>query len=989
MERGYTNDLVQQIEQIFLNIVQEDEPEIADFVRELVAVQEMTSRKRRMDLYDVLDQKLTQMYEDPSKTMRTRLKTHEIIAKMADLSRTVRKIAASHILEYHASNGDYTSDRYECVFADFASLSPDNVRTVKEARVQTLVQENARVCFSVTAHPTNPTTVEFVRAAIEVDKILSSNNATQNQLEDALRDYAKVPLVGSKKSIEEEVYETLAVFDQVYDALPEIHAELEDNLKKYKYDRVNIPKKMVYFSMWAAGDGDGNENATQESLRHAISINRNHINTRYLFDLQQIRDGLKAQGGAIDSIQIVDNIIDYISVNNQKNINYNTKYIISQIQELSLLLIDDEMKQLMADFMIRMYSFGAIGPHIDIRHNAEDIMITLAVLLENVGVIGEGRFFASAEEFLLDATRADDEPRKGLISACFNDVNISKEAGYFTRGTLFSENEQWKEIANRVFGRLREVAKNEGVSDKLIIAEAQSATHGLAALLLLQLAGVDIVHHPKMDIVPLFESRDDLEQAASIIQEMMSVEIFRKYTQKRGVIKPMIAKSDTQRRSGSGIKWIQERTIAELHKLQKKYDLPVSIFHGGGIELQRGGGRVTELSRITAEALLGIGIDHMGVPDTTIQGHQGRLFFASTEGVKNFVGFSIAQQLYNSALLAGDVKPVNMPKKRPHIENAERDFFACAISSYEKKWFKNQDIIDLAQHVFPWLAVKVSNVSSRSSMRGAKQADNQKQTFATLMGFVEGDDAYNHKLIDPFGQRAITFDRLMAHSGTSLSFILGLEEAFDLIKDQHINYVETLHAVYEGSKVFRDLVRNTAIILKIMDFDHAWSLLGWHRPSYDELLKMTSDKQNSPTDVNHMAEIEMMAHKVENFIYLTLNKEVATGNILGDALASTWPELSAQMESRSRQVEFSKMQLAKITRYINHHRDELLTGEKVELLRLCYVAEDIGFNTPSGVGLTQTDKRRGLPTMFSEKGVEHLIEKPKLLASFRLSDQGS
>lgn len=985
-ELSYTDRYVNALLDVYLEIVAEQQPRIKSCVVELREIMDVSSRPRREELYTVLRARYMGRESSENDAVQYN-RLHETLAKMMELSRIARKHAARDIMKAHVAQGHGSADHYDTSFSVFTGYTPDNQRRVRMADMQELLTRYGHVHFSITAHPTNPTTVEFVRICVELDSLLSLPHVTREELLDCLRDFRDVPMIGEKKTVADEVQETLVVFDKIYDAVPNIHHELRDKLHAYGYDKVNLPHKIVHMSMWAAGDGDGNDNTTAAALKQAFISNQNHLITRYLFDLQSIETGMIKAHESLASLRIIRNIITYLDVNNAKNIFCNVKYMISQLQELEFLVASDNVQEAIDALKQRVYSFGCHGSMIDIRHHARDVMQTLAVLLENVGELSlQGR--ESVHDMFVGEL-----PQ--LTDYYVNDA-LHNKMQRLRDHHVKSDDEAHQKVAQTIWSRLQIVAQYQHAVDKFILAEAETAEHVMAAMLLLKWAGVDM-ERASLDIVPLFESREDLEQAVNVMHSLMAMDVFAQYVRKRGVLKPMIAKSDTQRRSGVGIKYVQERVIADLHMLERDYGIAVSVFHGGGIELQRGGGKMTELSRVTAEGLLLKGVKQMGVPDSTIQGHQARMMFASSAGVEDYIGYSLSQQLYHGAMLKGDVDHVS-PKTFCSLDEdtldlpaIEERFFMYAVESYERHWYNNTQLIRLAELSFPWIAVKISNVSSRANMRGEKAG--AVQSFMSLMGYEEGE-AIQQKLkqraLNPFAQRAITFDRLMAHSGTSASFILGLQEAFLAMKKTYgSDCCVVLKSVYDQSKKLRDVVRNTAIILSLMDFDHAWALLGKERPNREERIALTTQWDDRVGDVDPedvvcapeviLAKIERMAHEVEREVYGMLTCQYDDKITLGRSLSTHWPELYHQMQQRALHAEFSKAEIVRLTRKIAKMGKDPIPDILLQRLRYAYIAAEVSFNTPIGVGLTQSEVQPNGQMMFAEAGLQDVLELPPVL----------
>jgi len=1025
-EHGYTTEITKRTVAAYLDVVKDKSPDQAEKLEELMRLSLIDNDDDRASEHKKFNanwenevaesiEKSNAALTDPEKELLAKekietekLELFERLTKVGDLGRVTRKVAAGYVLHEHAKEGEHTADRYEATLGMLSDADKMGSKDpVSSEEMQKLVDENASVHFSITAHPTNPTTVEFSKAALEIEKTLARQDGKSDELKTAMKDLDEAPLLGDKKTVALEVEEFLIIADQVYDAVPDVHRSLRRNLDKFGYEDVEVPEVIVHMSTWVAGDGDGNPNVTREVLQEAKEQLREHITDRYIEDLEKINGDLIEIGADNEAISGLRDAIDVLRQNRENGELIDDKKLLKDLKDIKESFEEAGMNPKNIDGMIdRANTFGSYAAKIDIRHNADDIMVTLAKVFEETGQFGDDKLFADSADFLKSHDKNNEDhnfheaAQLKMISDKFNDKEFLERAGTLPSSQLLKdENNLDDATADRVFGRLREAAMvpegkgNQEISEKLIIAEATNASHGLGALLLLKASGHEVANDKaKMDIVPLFESRKELEDSAKIIEKMMDNEKFSEHVKQKGQLKVMLAKSDTQRQSGAGVKGAQEQAIADLHALNNKYDVPVSVFHGGGMSLQRGGGKSTELSTITADALMQRDISKMAPPDTTIQGHQGRLLLGSKASAQNYLSHSVSQQIFNSARVEGFVesgKSTSRTESRGARADA-KEFFDAGVKSYEDEWFNNKSIIDLARDKFPWVQTKESNVSSRANMRGQESAVG-KLTPSKIMGYKDGDNKNNLKVSNPFGQRAITFDRLMAHSGTYASSFLGVKEAFDAVKTSDVDKTaKKLHETFEGSKSFRDLMRNQAMILEMTNLDHAWDLAGKDkRPSSKEIDELAGQFKKGKDETNSsevtLAYLEKYIKEIAKNVYMAVNgvdpdKEVGKDEFkTRDALKSTWPELQRQMDLRKRLAEPLFEESAKITRELKANPDKVVSEKDLLMARVTYAGEEIALNTPSGVGLTQTDKKKNQKTNFSEKDVEDKLRIPTAL----------
>ncbi|MFB0974861.1 MAG: phosphoenolpyruvate carboxylase, partial [Tolumonas sp.] len=178
-----------------------------------------------------------------------------------------------------------------------------------------------------------------------------------------------------------------------------------------------------------------------------------------------------------------------------------------------------------------------------------------------------------------------------------------------------------------------------------IISMARQPTDVLAVQLLLKEVGCKF----HMPIAPLFETQNDLQNAAAVLNRLLSVEWYRNYI--RGQQYVMIGYSDSAKDAGMmAAGWAQYRAMEDLVAIAEREDLKLTLFHGRGGTIGRGGGPAHQaiLSQPPGSLKGGFRV--------TEQGEMIRFKFGLPEvAIHNF-------KLYTSAVLEANLLPPPKPK---------------------------------------------------------------------------------------------------------------------------------------------------------------------------------------------------------------------------------------------------------------------------------------------------------------------------------------
>lgn len=147
--------------------------------------------------------------------------------------------------------------------------------------------------------------------------------------------------------------------------------------------------------------------------------------------------------------------------------------------------------------------------------------------------------------------------------------------------------------ALRALARIRRLTSGHGAESFVL-----SMTHGvedmLSALLLARLVGLDrpLDGVSDLSIAPLFETLDDLERAAGELRRAATSPAYGAYLARRGRAQEvMLGYSDSNKDAGIiGSSFALYRAQQRLVEVARAHDLSLTLFHGRGGSIGRGGG---------------------------------------------------------------------------------------------------------------------------------------------------------------------------------------------------------------------------------------------------------------------------------------------------------------------------------------------------------------------------------------------------------------
>jgi phosphoenolpyruvate carboxylase len=97
---------------------------------------------------------------------------------------------------------------------------------------------------------------------------------------------------------------------------------------------------------------------------------------------------------------------------------------------------------------------------------------------------------------------------------------------------------------------------------------------------------------PVLDIVPLFESADALISSGRILEDLLSDAAYRRHLRDRGDHQEvMLGYSDSNKESGFlAANWLLYQAQEQLSEVARRHDVRLTLFHGRGGAIGRGGG---------------------------------------------------------------------------------------------------------------------------------------------------------------------------------------------------------------------------------------------------------------------------------------------------------------------------------------------------------------------------------------------------------------
>ncbi len=259
-----------------------------------------------------------------------------------------------------------------------------------------------------------------------------------------------------------------------------------------------------------------------------------------------------------------------------------------------------------------------------------------------------------------------------------------------------------------VIETLRTIRSIQRIDPQSVTAYVLSMTHHqqdiLELLSLIERAGL----FGRIDIVPLFETVDDLRRCHNVMTELYATPLYRRHLKRRGNIQEiMVGYSDSNKDGGfftSG--WELYKAQINLTKAARNVQISQCLFHGRGGAIGRGGGPLNQA--ILAQ------------PPGTLQGRikmteQGEMIY-NKYGNPYLADRNL--ELVLSAMIEADLLRDPMEPIPAWVEAAE-NISQLSYRTYRQLVYDNPDFEKFFFQTTPILELQELNIGSRPARRHA------------------------------------------------------------------------------------------------------------------------------------------------------------------------------------------------------------------------------------------------------------------------------
>ncbi|WP_235790947.1 phosphoenolpyruvate carboxylase, partial [Streptococcus pneumoniae] len=516
---------------------------------------------------------------------------------------------------------------------DYLGKLSTTIKLVAEKENAVEILEHLNVVPVLTAHPTQVQRKSMLDLTNHIHSLLRkyrdvklgliNKDKWYNDLRRYIEIIMQTDMIREKKlKVTNEITNAMEYYNSSFlKAVPHLTTEYKRLAQAHG---LNLKQaKPITMGMWIGGDRDGNPFVTAETLKQSALTQCEVIMNYYDKKIYQ----LYREFSLSTSIVNVSKQVREMARQSKDNSIYREKELYrralfdiqSKIQATKTYLIEDEevgtryetandfYKDLIAirdsllenkgeslisgDFVELLQAveiFGFYLASIDMRQDSSVYEACVAELLKSAGI--HSRYSELSEEDKCDLLLKELEEDPRILSATHAEKSelLAKELAIFKTARVLKDK------------------LGDDVIRQTIISHATSLSDMLELAILLKEVGLVDTERARVQIVPLFETIEDLDHSEETMRKYLSLSLAKKWIDSRNNYQEiMLGYSDSNKDGGYlSSCWTLYKAQQQLTAIGDEFGVKVTFFHGRGGTVGRGGGPTYEA--ITSQPLKSI-----------------------------------------------------------------------------------------------------------------------------------------------------------------------------------------------------------------------------------------------------------------------------------------------------------------------------------------------------------------------------------------------
>ncbi len=621
--------------------------------------------------------------------------------------------------------------------------------------------EEFKVRIVLTAHPTQFYPGSVLGIITDLSKAIKENNL--NDINNLFGQLGKTLFFKREKPTPYNEAKSLIWYleNVFYQSFGDIYNYIQQNI--YSDDKKH--NEIIDIGFWPGGDRDGNPFVKPNTTWKVARKLKQSILKKYYEDLKSLRRKLTFRG-VEERIIRLETILYKYSIDLDTDDTITARELIAELLSLRNLVVKEHQSLYESEInnlINRVHLFGFHFATLDIRQDSRihhDVFTTAIDHLISTGT-------SSFPKNYHDLSEAEQIDILSKANDSIADLDVFEDE--MVRNTL------------KTISVIKDIQASNGEkgANRYIISNNQTALNMMQLFAMLKI--VAFKEELPVDVVPLFETITDLENAPSVMEQLYTNPAYMAHVKARGMKQTiMLGFSDGTKDGGYLMaNWGIYKAKELLTEMSRKYDITAIFFDGRGGPPARGGGKTHQFY-----SSLGPTIEDKEV-QLTIQGQT----ISSNFGTLDSSQYNL-EQLISSGInnrIAGD---------KNKLSDEDRTVMNdLAVTSYQTyKDFKSHAMfIPYLERMSTLKYYAKTNIGSRPSKRGTSD----KLIFSDL--------------------RAIPFVGSWSQLKQNVPGFYGVGTALKQYEDR--GEFDKVEQLYNNSKFFKTLLENSMMSLTKSFFD--------------------------------------------------------------------------------------------------------------------------------------------------------------------------
>jgi len=623
--------------------------------------------------------------------------------------------------------------------------------------------EKFKVRLVLTAHPTQFYPANVLGIIHDMGEAIGKNDF--NIINQYIQQLGLTPFFNKKQPTPTDEALTLMWYLEniFYHSIGNIYSSIVRDVFNNQYDGEN---PFIELGFWPGGDRDGNPFVNAATTLNVAKALRSSIIVCYYRDVRKLKRKLTFSGVAILVNELEASLYENVFRPDEAK-PVTTNEIIDCLSKIKNIIIEGNYSLYLSRLESLIHKVKLFGTHfasLDIR---QDSRIHHAVLMDvhqtlfqqnGIGILPNNYNELSSDDQIVVLAK---------IEGQLNPVDFKET---MTKDTLESI------YAITTVQKMNDIAG----CHRYIISNCQSAMNVMELYALCRLCGWD-THLSNLDIVPLFETIEDLTNAEEIMSILYNNPLYKTHLQNRQAQQPIMLGFSDGTKDGGYLQanWSIYKAKETLTKISRANSIVVKFFDGRGGPPSRGGGKTHQFY-----ASMGDQIENEEI-QLTVQGQTITSNFGTIQSaqfnIEQLLSAGISNEIFAKAKLQLSEKNRELLEELGHI----------SYVSYQQLK-QNPLFLPYLQKFSPLNYYGKSNIASRPTKRGLKN----ELSFSDL--------------------RAIPFVGSWSQLKQNVPGYYGVGTALQVLKEKGLwNDVTTL---FNTSAFFRTLVDNSMMSMVKSNF---------------------------------------------------------------------------------------------------------------------------------------------------------------------------